>query len=116
MRFTFHLMHNDPHNNTKKSPRVPLEMKEEIRLTVHDKNKVKTKKVVDIQEIHAQLHGIMGAGDTHLIDEDIDDEDVEDADVYMYRQICTQMSGMHIDLEFMAQNQLNGSINNMKIL
>ena len=115
MRFTFHLMHNDPHNNTKKCLRVPPEVKEEIRLMVHDKNKVKTKKVVDIQ-IHAQLRGIMGAGDTHLIDEDIDDEDVEDADVYMYRQICTQMSGMHIDLQFVPQKRKNRNVNYMRIL
>ena len=79
-QFKFHLTHN----NTKKCLRVPPEVKEEIRLMVHDKNKVKTKKVVDIQEIHAQLHGIMGAGDTHLIDENDDDEDAEDEDVYMY--------------------------------
>ena len=72
-------MHKDPYNNTKKCPRVPPEVKEEIRSMVHDKTKAKTKKVVDIQEIHAQLHDTMGANDTQLID-----EDVEDQDVYMY--------------------------------
>ena len=72
-------MHKDPYNNTKKCPRVPPEVKEEIRSMVHDKTKAKTKKVVDIQEIRAQLHGTMGANDTQLID-----EDVEDQDVYMY--------------------------------
>ncbi|KAL6330053.1 hypothetical protein AAG906_039970 [Vitis piasezkii] len=86
-------MHNDLHNNTKKCPRVPLEVKEEIQSMVHDKIKAKTKKTVDIQEIHAQLRGTMGASDTHMIDEDDDDddeddddddEDVEDQDVYMY--------------------------------
>ncbi|RVW61642.1 hypothetical protein CK203_066191 [Vitis vinifera] len=82
--FKFHLTHNDPHNNTKKSPRVPLEMKEEIRLTVHDKNKAKAKKVVDIQEICAQLCGTIGANDTHLIDKDDEDEYAEDEDVYIY--------------------------------
>ncbi|KAL6319952.1 hypothetical protein AAG906_037028 [Vitis piasezkii] len=84
-RFKFHLTHNDRHNNTKKCPRVPLEVKEEIQLLVHDKNKAKAKKVADIQEILAQLRGTMGTRDTHLIDEDDDDdEDVEDEDVYMY--------------------------------
>ena len=72
-------MHKDPYNNTKKCPRVPPEVKEEIRSMVHDKTKAKTKKIVDIQEIRAQLHGTMGANDTQLID-----EDVEDQDVYMY--------------------------------
>ena len=83
-RFKFHLTHNDPHNNTKKCPRVPPEVKEEIQLLVHDKNKAKAKKAADIQEIRAQLRGTMGTRDTHLIDENDDDEDVEDEDVYMY--------------------------------
>ena len=72
-------MHKDPYNNTKKCPRVPPEVKEEIRSMVHDKTKAKTKKIIDIQEIRAQLYGTMGANDTQLID-----EDVEDQDVYMY--------------------------------
>ena len=38
-RFNSHLMCKDPHNNTKKCPRVPPEVKEEIRLLVHDKKK-----------------------------------------------------------------------------
>ena len=63
---------------------MPLGVKEEIRLLVHDKNKAKVKKVVDIQDIRAQLHGIMGTHDTHLVNEEDDDEDVEDEDVYMY--------------------------------
>ena len=75
-------MHKDTYNNTKKCPRVPPEVKDEIRSMVHDKTKAKTKKVVDIQEIRAQLHGTMGANDTQMIDED-NDEDVEDQDVYM---------------------------------
>ena len=36
--FKFHFTHKDPHNNTKKCPRVPLEVKEEIRSMMHDKN------------------------------------------------------------------------------
>ena len=49
------------------------------------KTKAKAKKVIDIQEICAQLCGTIGASDTHLIDEDDDDDDdVNDQDVYMY--------------------------------
>ncbi|KAL6316825.1 hypothetical protein AAG906_021125 [Vitis piasezkii] len=83
-RFKSHLMHKDPHNNTKKCPRVPPEVKEEIRLLVHDKQKAKAKKNADIEEIRSQLRGTMGAHHTHLVDEDDDDEDAEDEDVYMY--------------------------------
>ena len=83
-RFKFHLTHNDPHNNTKKCPRVSLKVKEEIRLLVHEKNKAKAKKAANIQEIRAQLRGTMGTRDTHLIDKNDDDEDVEDEDVYRY--------------------------------
>ena len=84
-----HLMHKDPHNNTKKCPRVLPEVKEEIRLLVHDKQKSKAKKNVDIEEICSQLRGTMGTHHTHLVnedddDEDDDDEDAEDEDVYMY--------------------------------
>ena len=86
MRFKFHLTHNNLHKNTKKCPRVPPEVKEDIQLMVHDKIKAKTEKAADIQEICAQLRGTMGASDTHLIDEndDDDDDDVEDQDVYIY--------------------------------
>ncbi|RVW94403.1 hypothetical protein CK203_035625 [Vitis vinifera] len=83
-QFKFHLTHNDPHNNTKKCPRVPPEVKEEIRLLVHDKKKAKAKKNVDIEDIRAQLRGTMGTHHTHLVNEDDDDEDAEDEDVYMY--------------------------------
>ena len=30
-RFKFHLLHSDPHSNTKKCPNVPLEVKQEMR-------------------------------------------------------------------------------------
>ncbi|RVW64721.1 hypothetical protein CK203_066474 [Vitis vinifera] len=83
-RFKSHLMHKDPHNNTKKCPRVPPEVKEEIRLLVHDKQKSKAKKNVDIEEIRSQLRGTMGTHHTHLVNEDDDNEDAEDEDVYMY--------------------------------
>ncbi|RVW63600.1 hypothetical protein CK203_057403 [Vitis vinifera] len=75
-RFKFHLMQKDPHNNTKKCSRVPLEVKEEIRFLVHDKTKAKAKKNADIEDIRAQLRGTMGTHHTHLVDEDDDDEDV----------------------------------------
>ncbi|RVW97721.1 hypothetical protein CK203_028114 [Vitis vinifera] len=77
-------MHKDPHNNTKKCPRLPPEVKEEIRLLVHDKQKAKAKKNVDIGDIRSQLRGTMGTHHTHLVNEDDDDEDAEDEDVYMY--------------------------------
>ena len=52
---------------------------------VHDTTKAKVKKIVDVQEICAQLCVTMGANDTRLIDEDDDDnKDVDDQDVYMY--------------------------------
>ncbi|RVW14976.1 hypothetical protein CK203_090422 [Vitis vinifera] len=60
---------------------MPPKVKEEIRLMMHDKNKAKTMKIVDIQEIRAQLHGTMGASDTHPIDKDDEDEDAEDENV-----------------------------------
>ena len=101
-QFKFHLTHNDPHNNTKKCPRVPPEVKEEIQLLVHDKNKAKAKKTSDIQEIRAQLCGTMGTRDTHLIDkDDDDDEDVEDEDVYMYpTYMHSDERDAYIDLQF----------------
>ncbi|RVW95339.1 hypothetical protein CK203_034151 [Vitis vinifera] len=83
-RFKSHLMHKDPHNNTKKCPRVPPKVKEEIRLLVHDKQKAKAKKNADIEEIRSQLRGTMGTHHTHLVNEDDDDEDAEEEDVYMY--------------------------------
>ena len=63
---------------------MPPEVKEEIRSMVHNTTKAKVKKIVDIQEICAQLCGTMGASDTPLIDEDDDDnKDVDNQDVYM---------------------------------
>ena len=84
MRFKSHLTYKDLHNNTKKCPRVSPKVKEEIRLLVHDKQKAKAKKNVDIEDIHSQLRGTMGTHHTHLVNEDDDDEDAEDEDVYMY--------------------------------
>ncbi|RVW88271.1 hypothetical protein CK203_038651 [Vitis vinifera] len=84
MRFKSHLTHKDPHNNTKKCPRVPPEVKEEIRSLVHDKKKARAKKNANIEDIRSQLRGTMGTHHTHLVNEDDDDEDTEDEDVYMY--------------------------------
>ena len=49
--FKFHLSHSDPHSNTKKCPNVPLEVKQEMRQLLNQKNKGKTKKATDIEEI-----------------------------------------------------------------
>ncbi|KAL6318099.1 hypothetical protein AAG906_035244 [Vitis piasezkii] len=64
----------NPNDNTKKCP-TRCYMK---------KNKAKAKKTTHIEEIRAQLRGIMGARHTHVMDED-DDEDEE---VYMYPTPC----------------------------
>ena len=73
--FKFHLAHKDPHNNTKKCPRVSFEVKEEIREMSHGKSKAKAKKAIEIQEIRAQLSGTMGGSHTNVIHKDDDDED-----------------------------------------
>ena len=97
-RFKYHLAHKDPQNKTKECPRVPLEVKEEIREILHENTKAKAKKIANIEEICAQLHGIMGARHRHVMDEDNDDDEVEE--VYMYPAICTQMSRMLIKMQF----------------
>ena len=84
-RFKYHLAHRDLNNNTKKFLLVPLEVKEEIRETLHEKNKAKAKKTVDIEDIRDQLRDTMGARHTHVMDEDDDDDDDdEDEELYMY--------------------------------
>ena len=50
-RFKFHLSHSDPHSNTKKCPNVPPKVKQEMRQLLNQKNKGKTKKAADIEEI-----------------------------------------------------------------
>ena len=50
-------------------------MKEEIRDMLYEKTKAKTKKTIDIEEIRAQLCGIMRAKHRHVM---------EDEEVYMY--------------------------------
>ena len=79
-RFKYHLAHRDPNNNTKKCLTVPPKVEGKIREMLHEKNKAKAKKTTHIEEIQAQLRGIMLARHTHVMDED-DDEDEE---VYMY--------------------------------
>ncbi|RVW94930.1 hypothetical protein CK203_034508 [Vitis vinifera] len=84
-QFKYHLAHRDPNNNTKKCLSVPPEVKEEIRETLHEKNKAKAKKTVDIEDIRDQLRDTMGARHTHVMDEDDDDDDDdEDEELYMY--------------------------------
>ena len=88
-RFQFHLSHIDPHSNRKKCPNVPPEVKKEMRQPLVESNKVKAKKVVNIEEIRAELRGTMGGSHRHLFDDDDchdDDEEneEEDDDVYMY--------------------------------
>ena len=81
--FKFHLSHSDPHSNTKKCSNVPLEVKQEMRQLLDQKNKEKAKKATDIEEICVELRGTMGGCDRHLIDDNEDEEEEED-DVYMY--------------------------------
>ena len=59
------------------------EVKQEIRQLLDQKNKEKVKKAADIEEIRAELRGIMGGRDRLLIDDD-EDEEEEEEDVYMY--------------------------------
>ena len=79
-RFKFHLSHTDPHSNTKKFPRVPPEVKEEIRELLLKKTKAKAKKVANIEEVRVVLCGTIGDNQRYVIDKDDDD----DNDVYMY--------------------------------
>ena len=82
-RFKFHLSHSDTHSNTKTCPNVPPEVKQEMRQLLNKKNKEKTKKAIDIEEIRAELRGTMGGRDRHLIDDDEEEEEEEEKDVYM---------------------------------
>ena len=52
-----------------------------MKQLLDQKNKAKTKKAAYIEEIRAELQGIMGGRHRHLIDED---EEEEEDDVYMY--------------------------------
>ena len=100
-RFKYHLAHRDPQNKTKECPRVPLEVKEEIREILHENTKAKAKKIANIEEICAQLHGIMGARHRHVMDEDNDDDEVEE--VYMYP------ANMHLDEQDAYQDVVRAS-------
>ena len=64
---------------------MPPKVKEEIRDMLYEKTKAKTKKTIDIEEICAQLCGIMRAKHRHVMKED------EDEEVYMYP------TDMHLD-------------------
>ena len=81
LNFTYHIQ--IPTQIQKKSPNVSLEVKQEIMELLDHKNKAKAKKVVDIEEIRAELRGTMGGCHRNLIDEDEDEEEEKD-DVYMY--------------------------------
>ena len=86
-RFKCHLSHIDPHSNSKKCHNVPPEVKREMRQLLVEKNKAKAKKAANIEEIRAELRGIMGGSHRHLFDDGDDDEEEneeEDDDVYMY--------------------------------
>ena len=57
--FKFHLSHTDPHSNSKKCHNVPLKVKKELRQLLVERNKSKTKKDTNIEEIRAELRGTM---------------------------------------------------------
>ena len=78
----FHLLHTDPHSNTKKCPNVPLEVKQEMKQLLEHKSKSKAKKVADMEEIRAELRGTMGGKHHGIIDDK--EEENGDEDVHMY--------------------------------
>ena len=82
-RLKFHLSHTDPHSNTKKCPNVQPEVKQEMKQLLEHKGKEKAKKIVDMEEIRAELRGTMGGKHYYLIDDD-DEEEEGDEDVHMY--------------------------------
>ena len=60
-----------------------------MRQLLVEMNKVKAKKAANIEEIRAELQGIMGGSHKHLFDDNDDDDgddedDEEENDVYMY--------------------------------
>ena len=61
---------------------MPPEVKQEMKQLLEQKSKTKAKKVIDIEEILAELQGKMGGKHHTLIDDD--EEDEGDEDVYMY--------------------------------
>ena len=78
----FHLSHTDPHSNTKKCPNVPPEVKQEMKQLLEHKGKTKAKKATDMEEIRAELRGIMGGKHHSLIDDDEEEEGDEDGHMY----------------------------------
>ena len=69
-RLKFHLSHRNPHSNTKKCPNVSPEVKQEMKQLLEHKGKAKAKKVVDMEEIRAELRCTMGGKHHSLIDDD----------------------------------------------
>ena len=61
---------------------MSLEVKQEMKQLLEQKGKAKEKKATDIEEIRAELRGIMGGKHHYLIDDD--DEGEGDEDVHMY--------------------------------
>ena len=111
--FKFHLSHSYLHSNTKKCPNVPPEVKQEIRQLLDQKNKAKANKTTDIEEIRAELRGIMGGRHRHLIDED---EEEEEDDVYMYSSDMTPMRELNYEQHVVHQKLLNEIGNKKKNL
>ena len=70
-RFKFPLSHTDLHSNSKKCPNMPPEVKKEMRQLLVERNKVKAKKATNIEEIRAELRGIMDGSHRHLVDDDV---------------------------------------------
>ena len=101
----FHLLHTDPHSNTKKCPNMSSEVKQEMNQLLEQKIKSKEKKTADMEEIRAELRGIMGGKHHSLIDED--EEEEGDEDVLCIRLTCTPMSEMNIEKQYVYQNLVN---------
>ena len=82
-RLKFHLSRTNPHSNTKKCPNVLSEVKQEMKQLLEHKGKAKAKKTADMEEIRAELRGIMGGKHHYLIDDE-EEEEEGDEDVHMY--------------------------------
>ena len=83
-RLKFYLSHTDPHSNTKKYLNVPPEVKQEMKQLLEHKSKAKAKKAANMEEIRAELRGIMGGKHHTLFDDDEEEDKEGDEDVYMY--------------------------------
>ena len=111
-RFKFHLSYLDPYSNTKKCPNVLLEVKQELKQLLDQKNKEKAKKATYIEEIRSELRGTMRERDRHLIDDDEDEKEKEE-DVYMYPgdMNVPLMRALNLEQHVMYQKLANGTDN-----